>query len=258
MHSSLLANNQPSRKAELFWYQNIDPFPRESALIEISMKVTHRYRRKCTLTLQQPNMHIQCLKQLVASSETTWNDCRSYYKKETGSLRFAMVMKERSNWVLLAQQWKRCHGGHGADGGERNTPTSLKKKQESCFDHLDLFKDKDKQITISLSGLCHHGNSDMCTWLSKASDIQAPLTKSHLHQHRRTTSALWGRRVSSEWRRCTGWELWSHAESKYNTPALDRTPTGRHWVPNNSKYQVVVPQTVFRGRAALISCVSSC
>lgn len=38
----------------------------------------------------------------------------------------------------------------------------------------DLFQEeKFEQKTIQPR--CRHGNSDMCTWLSKASDIQAPM-----------------------------------------------------------------------------------
>ena len=95
----------------------------------------------------------------------------------------------------------------------------------------DLFQEKDKQNTISRSGLCRHGNSDMCTWLSKASDIQAPLTESrhrhhhhHHHHHHSTISAAGGSARSETWvcrRRDDGAQngslLWSHAESKYNT-----------------------------------------
>lgn len=61
----------------------------------------------------------------------------------------------------------------------------------------DLFQKKDKQNTISRSGLRrHHDNSDMCTWLSKASDIQAPLTESQ-NRHHSTVSAAGGARSES-------------------------------------------------------------
>ncbi len=118
-----------------------------------------------------------------------------------------------------------------------------------------LFQEKDKQNTISHSGLCRYGNSDMCTWLSKASDIQAPLTESHHHCHHHSTRSAAGSARSETWvcrRRDDGAQngslLWSHAESKYNTAGLlsrlwTRAPTGRHQVPRSSLNKVLALQT---------------
>lgn len=63
-----------------------------------------------------------------------------------------------------------------------NTHTH-KEKYEECYDHLEFIPGEKTNKTLSHSGLCCHGYSDMCTWLSKALDIQAPLTESHNHHH---------------------------------------------------------------------------
>lgn len=122
--------------------------------------------------------------------------------------------------------WNSCH--RKADTAKKNAEGSLSGvflhgcKHEFLSD-LWLNPLKDKQNTISRSGLCRHGNSDMCTWLSKASDIQAPLTESHHHHHHHhsTESAAGGAR-SETWvcrddSAQNGSLSWSHAKSKYNT-----------------------------------------
>lgn len=107
----------------------------------------------------------------------------------------------------------------------------------------------------------------ICARLSKASDIQAPLTESHHHHHNRhhsTISAAGG--ACSEKHGCRGRGdgaqdgnlLWSHAESKYNTASYNSAGSGRGHPQGDTGsqksrlYKVLVLQTILRGRAALI------
>ena len=127
-------------------------------------------------------------------------------------------------------------------------PNKCRKKRwwgNGDYDHSGFIPGERQTKTQSVALACRHGNSDMCTWLSKASDIQAPLTESHHHHHHHhsTESAagrcpLWDMSVS--WWQCTEWEfVWSHAKSKYNTASLvsrlwTRTPTERRRVPKKA------------------------
>lgn len=106
----------------------------------------------------------------------------------------------------------------------------------------DLFQEKYKQKhNQSLLACCRDNsdNSDMCTWLSKASDIQAPLNRKSRNRHHSTAGATGTclrcvcvrARVSVCVRESVcvvttahtmGVCLWSHARSKYNTAS-------RHW-----------------------------